>query len=128
LVGATMLFNLALNIWLIPRYSFTGAATAFFCSHAFLFVAGMIVASRIIPYSRIKLFIDTFKAFISVALMGFAIYFLNGVHFIVLIMVGALIYFVFLFILRGLRIEELKFFYQSVFKRENNAKNPALDN
>ena len=55
LVGATMLFNLALNIWLIPGFGFIGAAAAFFCSHAFLFIAGMIVSSRIIPYSKIKL-------------------------------------------------------------------------
>ncbi|MEK7511702.1 MAG: flippase [Patescibacteria group bacterium] len=128
LVGATMLMNIALNVWLIPKYSFVGAATAFLFSHTFLFIAGMIVASRIIPYGKMSLIIDTFKSFISVTAMGFAIYFLRNLHFLFLIAIGVFVYFIVMFILRGLRMSDIEFFYQSIFKNNIHEKNIVGDN
>lgn len=128
LVGVTMLLNVALNIWLIPRYGFVGAAAAFFCSHAFLFAAGLIVAGRIIPYGKISLIIDTFKAFVSVTAMGFAIYFFGNLQFFFLIAIGVFVYFSVMFILRGLKASDLKFFYQSIFNKGDHAENSAGNN
>ena len=102
LVVATMLFNIILNIILIPRYSFSGAAIAFLVSHSFLFVAGLIVSGRIIPFGKKDFFVTFVKVLFSALIMLAVLQgLINKAHFSLLIIFGALIYFVCLVGLRG---------------------------
>lgn len=118
LVGSTMAFNIALNIFLIPRYSFVGASVAFLCSHACLFFASLIVARRIIPYSKVNLIIIGFKTLFSALVMGATIYFLiPRIQFIILIIGGGLIYFLVMYLIRGYTVQDIKYFQQVLLKR-----------
>ena len=72
LMGATALLNICLNLYLIPRFSHTGAAIAMVISEAFLLIFGIgYISSNIIKFRETRLVFRTFlKASILSALMG----------------------------------------------------------
>lgn len=118
LVGATMSFNIILNIFLIPRHGFVGAGAAFLCSHAFLFVAGLVVANKIIPYSKRNLIQIFLKTIFSVAAMGAVIFRLqNHLHFAFLIVIGAVVYTGIMFLIKGLTLDDIKYFRERIFHK-----------
>lgn len=117
LVGITMLFNVILNVILIPKYSFSGAAIAFLISHLFLFTAGLIVSGRIIPFGKKDFFITFSKVLLSAFIMSAVIYaLLDKIHFIALIFLGAIIYFACLVGLRGITRADWRYIF-SFFHR-----------
>ncbi|MFH0780247.1 MAG: flippase [Parcubacteria group bacterium] len=119
LVGATMAFNIVLNIFLIPKYSFVGAGAAFLCSHAFLFVSSLIIANKIIPYSKRNLIKTFFKTVASATAMGAVIFFSqNHLHFAFLIIIGAIVYAAAMFLIRGLTLEDVKYFKERIFHKQ----------
>lgn len=112
LVGVTMLLNVALNVYLIPKYSFAGASAAFFVSHGFLFFAGLIVARAIVSYDKVGLFFDFIKTIASVLAMAAVIlFFIGQFHFLALIPLGALIYFSAVFLTKTVNWSEIKLFF-----------------
>ncbi|MBI5077669.1 flippase [Candidatus Falkowbacteria bacterium] len=112
LVGVTMLVNVALNIYLIPKYSFAGASAAFFVSHGFLFFAGLFVARAIVNYDKVKLFLYFIKTIASALAMAAVILFLvPDFHFLALIPVGALIYVGAVFLTKIVSWSEIKLFF-----------------
>jgi len=117
LVGTTMVLNIILNIFLIPKYSFVGAASAFLISHSFLFLMSMIVAAKIIPYKKRNLLKYFVKSFIAAAVMAVVIYALRDmIHFVPLIFISAIIYFIILFLLRGITWADAKYFKETLLK------------
>lgn len=72
LMGATALLNICLNLYLIPRFSHTGAAIAMVMSEAFLLIFGIgYISSNIIKFRETRLVFRTFmKASLLSALMG----------------------------------------------------------
>ncbi|MBT5338482.1 flippase [Candidatus Falkowbacteria bacterium] len=120
LVGITMVFNVIINIFIIPRYSFTGAAIAFLISHTFLFFISMVVARKIIPYSKFLLLKTIFQSFISVLVMAAVIYYLMAqLHFTILILVGGVVYITTMFITRGLTQKDIKYFIEVLIKKKH---------
>ncbi len=118
LVGSIMLVNIALNVYLIPRYSFNGASIAFLCSHATLFFASLIVAKGIIPYSKVKLIIVAVKSLISALVMAAVIYyFIPYLHFTILILIGAITYIGMVLLIRGVTAQDIKYFYKVLLKK-----------
>ena len=119
LVGITMVFNIILNIFLIPAYSFVGAAIAFLISHGFLFLASLFIARRIIPYSKRHLLSVIVKTGISAFVMAVVLFYLNDfINFVILIPIGAVIYFIVLFAIKGMTIRELKILISVILKRK----------
>jgi len=123
LVGVIMVVNVALNIFAIPRFSFVGAAAAFVVSHALLFVAGMIVGTRIIPYGKARMLLTAGQTIVSAGVMALVILTLiDKVHFILLIIIGALVYAVMIFLVRGLTINEMKHFVGGMFRKKSDSE------
>jgi len=114
-----MVFNIILNIFLIPAYSFVGAAIAFLISHGFLFLASLFIARRIIPYSKRHLLSVIVKTGISAFVMAVVLFYLNDfINFVILIPIGAVIYFIVLFAIKGMTIRELKILISVILKRK----------
>ena len=118
LVGATMVFNIILNIFLIPAYGFVGASIAFVISHGFLFLTSLVVAQRIIPYSKRHLLVVIIKTGVSAFVMAAILFYLKDfVNFIVLIPIGAVIYFAVLFLIKGMTVREVHILMKVILKR-----------
>lgn len=120
LVACTMVLNIILNFILIPRYSFLGASIAFLLSHTSLFVASMFVAKKIIPYNFSELLKYFLKTVLSAAAMVIPLYFLRDfIPVVPLIVIGALIYFGMIFLIRVITPEDRKFLIQMINRRKN---------
>lgn len=80
LMGTTALLNICLNLYLIPRFSHTGAAMAMVISEVFLLIFGIGYISRNIIKLRETPFIfrTVLKATFLSALMGVGLVFLKG--------------------------------------------------
>ncbi len=107
-IGVVMIVNLILNLLLIPRYSYNGAAVASSISTVLMFALQMFVARQIVTLD-LKYLLAKFGA---IALAGATMYFslsylLNFINFILLIPVGGVIYLVVLYLLKGLTKEDL---------------------
>ena len=80
LMGATALLNICLNLYLIPRFSHTGAAMAMVISEVFLlifgigYISGNIIKLRETPF----IFRTVLKATFLSVLMGVGLVFLKG--------------------------------------------------
>jgi O-antigen/teichoic acid export membrane protein len=124
LVGAIMVVNVALNAFAIPRFSFVGAAAAFVVSHALLFVVSMIAGARIVTYSKRKTLFAAGQALFSAAVMAGVILMLSAkLHFILLIIIGAIVYGAMIFLTRGLTFEEIKYYFDNIFRKSANRSN-----
>ncbi len=113
LVGGTMIINIILNAFFIPAWSYVGAASAFLISHFTLFIMSLWVARKIIPYSKRYLLKIFFKSIFSAGLMVVVIYGLliwYDWNFMVLILLGALVYALSLYIIKGYTKEDLQYF------------------
>jgi len=123
LVGVIMVVNVALNIFAIPRFSFVGAAAAFVVSHALLFVVSMIAAARIVPYGKARMLLTAGQTIISAGAMAMVILMLiDKVHFILLIIIGALVYAAMIFLVRGLTIGEIKYFVGGMSRKKSESE------
>ena len=80
LMGITALLNICLNLYLIPRFSHTGAAIAMVISEGFLLIFGIGYISRnIVKFSETPLIFPTlFKAIFLSAVMGIGLALLKG--------------------------------------------------
>ncbi|MCY4567814.1 MAG: flippase, partial [Candidatus Poribacteria bacterium] len=80
LMGATALLNICLNLYLIPRFSHTGASIAMVMSEAFLLIFGIgYISNNIIKFRETPhLFRTVLKATILSALMGIGLVQLKG--------------------------------------------------
>jgi len=108
LVGLTMVINLVLNLILIPQLHFIGACIAFLCSHGFLFFAGLFVARKIIPYSKRLLLFTFAKTVLSGGVMSLVIILIKeNVNILISIGIGVIVYFVIMFLTKGLDKQDL---------------------
>lgn len=118
LVGGVMVLNFILNIIFIPIYSYYAAAIIFLLCHITLFIAGLIVAHTIIPYSKRILLFTFGKTLFSALFMAFVLRTLMaGWNFLWQIFFGILIYFGLMLIIRGITVADIRFLWQSFIKR-----------
>lgn len=108
-----VIFNLILDIFLIPRFGFRGAAFASVISELFILIATAITARHYLEYSiNIK---NIIKIIISSAVMGVAIYFFQPITYafmqnwnlFVLVPLSMIIYALMLFVTKTINKEML---------------------
>ncbi|MBI4215097.1 MAG: flippase [Parcubacteria group bacterium] len=125
-LGLALLLNVALNFLLIPRLYHVGASIAAVSSHIFLFFGGLYYCGRLVDYSKKNLTTQFLKilsaAFIMAGVVLYgktaaSFYFpepvLSLIQLIVLPIFGALAYFLSLYALRGIALED----WRPLFKR-----------
>lgn len=119
IMGVSMLINVVLNVILIPRLSFLGAAISAVISHAFLFIVGLIFAGRVVTYNKKFLFSALFKIIVSAGTMSALIIYLRPyVYWIFLVPIGAVIYFGLLFLIHGMEWRDVKNIFKALKKEE----------
>jgi len=116
-IGAVMAINIILNIILIPRFSYIGAAMASSLSTFLMFCLQLYVAKQIVGFNN-KFLIAKFAAILASGLiMYFGLVYLRPlVNFIVLIPLGAIIYAAVLYSLKGFNKDDLLTIKQSLKK------------
>lgn len=118
IMGASMGLNIILNIILIPRFSFIGAAISTLISHFLLYILGMIFANRVVVYGKGFMFGSLAKILVSAAIMSAVIIFLNRfISFWFLIPLGGAVYFGALYILRGIGKEDFLGIFKALRKK-----------
>lgn len=117
-VGIVMVVNLALNLFLIPRYNFVGAAVASTLSSAILVGLGFFVARKIIPINHRFLLVTAAKIIIAAGSMGALLLLLKDrLHIFLLIPIGVVWYAAILLLVRGLTLSDGVGFYRAVLRR-----------
>ena len=102
ILGFISVFNIISNLILIPIFSYNGAALSALLSYVLLFSIGLFLVGRIIDYDKKYLLISTSKIIISCLVMGLVVMGLkNNLHFIFVIPLGALAYFIVLYLVKG---------------------------
>jgi O-antigen/teichoic acid export membrane protein len=115
--GVTVLVSVVLNIILIPKYSYVGAAVSSLVSTIVLFVLGMYWVPKIINYNYWYLIKSFIKALLASMVMAGVIYFLMPVlSFLVLIPLGAVVYFCALLVFRGVSKQDFWDVWHSISK------------
>ncbi len=116
-IGIVMVINIILNIILIPRLSYIGAAIASTFCTVIMFCLQLYVARQIITLS--KFLVKKFMAIIIAGLLMYfsLIYLRSFVNFIVLIPIGALIYIGLLYLLKGYTKDDILLICRSFVKK-----------
>ncbi|PIT90728.1 MAG: hypothetical protein COU22_00665 [Candidatus Komeilibacteria bacterium CG10_big_fil_rev_8_21_14_0_10_41_13] len=117
-IGIVMVINIILNIILIPKLSYLGAAISSSVSTFIMFILQMVVARQITPFSGKLLFTKFALIIISGLVMYLAlIYLLPLINFVILIPVGAVVYLGVLYLIRGVNREDLLLLRRSFLRR-----------
>jgi len=108
-MGATMVSNVLLNIFLLPRYGAVGAASAALVSNTILFGSALYFAARVTAFDWRALARSASKTVFSAAVMGLAVHLIKDrVGILVAIPFGAIIYAGILWAVRGVTWAETK--------------------
>ena len=107
-----MLENIALNLILIPIYSFIGASIATFITEFTVLIILIIAASKTKYYIQSKkIFVDIIKISTSSLIMAIFIDLFKDLNLILIILFSTIIYFVSLYITGVFDNEDKKIFY-----------------
>jgi len=123
LLSISAALNIGLNLLLIPHLGILGAAVATLAAY---FVLGMLTALVSLRYFKFDLNLPfTVKSILASAIMALAIWLLNPVSITgvtVSILLGVVIYFVIIFVLKGFDKKELSLF-KDLVSRHNTKRN-----
>ncbi|MFA6098460.1 MAG: flippase [Patescibacteria group bacterium] len=109
-----VVINVIINIILIPKYSLNGAAVAALISGIVLFFLGLRWIGKIVEYDKKKLINYLLKIFCAAALMGIVLLLLkNDLSIFILMPLGAAVYFVLLYVFKGVNKNDIKTLYSS---------------
>jgi O-antigen/teichoic acid export membrane protein len=106
-MGIVLITSIILNLILIPKFNASGAALTVLISNFLMFILGILIIPSISKINLRKILIPGIKAFASVLIMSLLIYFLN-LNLILSILMGAIIYFGFMIILRAIKKEDIE--------------------
>lgn len=101
----TAVVNVILNLILIPYFSYVGAAIATVGSEAILFGIYFYLISKhihVIPLRKILV-----KPLIALLVMSVFVYFFKWAHFFILVILGALLYFGILYLIKGISKDDI---------------------
>jgi O-antigen/teichoic acid export membrane protein len=107
ILGIGLVGNIALNIYLIPQYSFIGASIAWSLTNVLMFVIGLILVSRVVDILNARLLISVARILLAVLAMAGIVVATVNYFVLVPIVLGALVYGVILFVLREITINEI---------------------
>ena len=117
-MGIALLLNIVLNIILIPKFTYIGAAIAAVSSSIFLVFLGLPWVYKIIKFNISFLLGRFFKVIFSCILMGVIIFLLKGsINLVLVIIIAALSYPALILLFRAVTINEIKALKQSIFKK-----------
>ncbi|MFA4930534.1 MAG: flippase [Patescibacteria group bacterium] len=95
-----VIFNLALNIWLIPKYGYWAAGSVTVVTELLVMILSMVFVWKYIQILP-NLNIVT-KVVPSVVAMGLVLYWLSTWNLVLLVAIGGLVYFVMMYLLGGI--------------------------
>ena len=114
-IGICLVFNIALNLLLIPRLSYNGAASAKLMTEALFFILmAHLVSKYLTSISAYRLLV---KPALSCLLMYLFIQMFYQLNLIFLILISSFVYFLSLAVMRGYTKEEIDFMKQLYSKR-----------
>jgi O-antigen/teichoic acid export membrane protein len=99
------ILNILLNLILIPRWSLYGAAVATVVSEIFYFAGYYYIISK--NFEKVNIFAMMIKPAISGTIMGISLYYLSAFNLFVLILLGVLIYFCVMLLLKAFDKREI---------------------
>ncbi|WP_414468849.1 flippase [Methanobacterium sp. ACI-7] len=113
--GICVIINIILNLILIPKYSYIGASYATLITEIIL-VGYVIYSSYKLGYGiEYKLVInDLFKVLLATFVMSLFIWYFKSLNLFLLIVIGVLLYFVILYIIRGMDEIDVSIFKQII--------------
>jgi len=118
-MGITMILNIILNIILIPVYQHIGAAIAALVSLTLLLILNLFWVPKVIKYNYKFLLIKLIKSLICAIVMAVIIlYFKSSIHFTILIFIGALIYIILMYLIRGYTKTDLDYLWNKLIKKQ----------
>ena len=103
--GSAAVVNVVLNLLVIPKYGYIGSSWATVVTELFLFLFNYALIRRSLFTLSLK---DFIKPAIAGIIMGGILYFLPAWNVLILIAIGAVIYFILLFLLGGIQKEDLR--------------------
>jgi O-antigen/teichoic acid export membrane protein len=117
-MGLTMILNVILNIILIPYYQHIGASIAAVISLTLLFILNLTQVPKITSFDYTYLMIKSGKAIFSAIAMATIIILLKTQYnFVILIIIGAIIYLGIMYLIKGFTKEDVLFLWQAIFKK-----------
>ncbi|EKD42853.1 MAG: polysaccharide biosynthesis protein [uncultured bacterium] len=119
LLAVALFVNILLNLYLLPRSGIMGAAVAALVSNIVLCLGGLWYCNKIILIDKLILFKYLNQSFWPAATMGVLCFYLSKyLHFIFVIPIGALVYFVALFMIGGIDRNLIARTYNKIFKNQ----------
>jgi len=107
-LGVVALFNILVNLVLIPMYGYNGAAIGAFLSYIVLVALGLYVTGQIIDYDKKYLIKSFFKILVSCVIMGGLVYFGKSyLNTFVVIGLGVVIYSLALYAVGGIKKDDI---------------------
>jgi len=120
-MGIVMIASVILNIILIPRYQAVGASITVLATNALMFILGIYWVPKIIKIRTRKIIWPFLKAFLAAVIMGLVVYYLKpSINIFLNIALGGIIYFIILFLVKGLRKEDIASILKSFFSKSKN--------
>jgi len=104
-VGFGAVFNILLNLLLIPKYSLIGAGIATVLTELLVFISMHYFASKYVY--KINLLRVMAKPILAGAIMGIFIFYFRNINLLLLIISSIIIYFGILFAIKGIKKEEI---------------------
>ncbi|MFA5047558.1 MAG: flippase [Patescibacteria group bacterium] len=118
-LGIVAAFNVIANLVLIPYYSFVGSAIANFLSYLLLFILGITVVGKIVDYNKKHLIITLIKILVGCIAMSLVVIGLKShLHFVLVILLGILVYFAIIYLLKVIAISSAKDFVRSFLSKK----------
>lgn len=106
-IASGMILNTALNIFLIPAYSFIGASISWFITNMMVIILAAVLAKKVVNYRLYPLIITTLRTSLAIALMTFCVILLRPLlSELAIIPIAALSYIMVLFITREVSAED----------------------
>lgn len=127
-VAVAVLVNFLLNLYLIPKLTYTGGAISSLASTLVMLALGIFAARKIVDYNKKYLWLSFGQSLISGAVMGGILYFLLfKVSFLILVPLGVLIYIFLLFLTGGIKKSEIEEMMMSLKLRRRAVPEGSVD-
>ncbi len=118
-MGLTVALSVTLNLILIPIYQAIGAAITVLVSNMFMFFLGLYYSNQIMSLklrSNFLVFLKTLAA--AIIMSSFAYILKDGLHIIAVILIAIVVYFLFIFIFKAIKKEDIVSVYNALAKKE----------
>lgn len=120
LLGLTALINVILNLILIPSYSYIGAAAATIITEVILLILYAVYISK--TYYKLPFHKIVIRPIMAGCIMSLFLYCFNFINLFLLIIFSAIIYFMVLYLVKGLSLEDMDIIKKALKPRKDRNK------